>query len=473
MSTSAARTTLSPEQRVRTIVFVATMGAIGFGYDTGVISGALPFMTLSPSHGGIGLTPVTEGVVTSSLVFGAAVGAFFAGRLADGIGRRRSLQILAVGFFIGAIGTALSPNVPVMVVFRVVLGLAVGGASTVVPIFIAEVAPPSHRDRLVSRNELMIVTGQLLAYVFNAIIVMALSEATGVWRLMLLICALPPVLLFVGMLFVPESPRWVAAHGNPKHAWAILRRLRHRSELHREVAAITASIEVIRDEPPASWRDLATPWIRRLILIGMAAGAAQQLSGVNSVMYFAPTILQRSGLGAQAAIVSTIGNGAVAVAATLVGMRFAGRFGRRPMMLTGLGGVICAHALLGLVFLLPSSFGRSMAILGLMMVLLFFIQAMISVVYWLLMSEMFPLRIRGFAAGVSVAASWIANGVVALLFPMMLHALGGTSFFVFAVINVVSFVVIFLVLPETHGKSLEQLETEFRGASRAPESTMG
>lgn len=197
-------------RRLRTITVIATFGGLLFGYDTGVISGALPFMARSPEDGGLGLSPLTEGVVASSLVLGAAFGALFGGRLCDRYGRKRTILGLAVLFFIGALGTALAPDVSVMVLFRVLLGLAVGGASVTVPVFIAELAPAEHRGRLVTQNELMIVTGQLLAYTSNAIMANTVGEG-GVWRWMLAIATIPAVLLWFGMLFVPESPRWLAS----------------------------------------------------------------------------------------------------------------------------------------------------------------------------------------------------------------------------------------------------------------------
>ena len=192
------------------VAIAATMGALSFGYDTGVISGALPFMGRSPDVGGLGLTPVTEGIVTSALVFGAAFGSLMAGTLADKYGRRTTLIGLAFVFLIGVLGTALAPSVTLMAAMRFVLGLAVGGASATVPVFIAEMAGPSRRARLVSQNELMIVSGQLIAYILNALLA-HFSDSPDVWRYMLGIAAVPAILLGLGMLFVPASPRWPAS----------------------------------------------------------------------------------------------------------------------------------------------------------------------------------------------------------------------------------------------------------------------
>ncbi|MEE7567284.1 sugar porter family MFS transporter, partial [Xanthomonas sp. Kuri4-3] len=201
----------TPESRfVRLIAIIATLGALAFGYDTGVISGALPFMSLPRADGGLGLTPLTEGIVASSLVFGAAFGSFFSGHFSENWGRRDSLKLVAVIFVVGALGTALAPNVPVMVGMRFLLGLAVGGASAIVPVFIAEMAAPGRRGRLVTQSELMIVTGQCIAYSSNAALAYAADDA-GIWRYMLGIAAIPAALLWLGLLFVPGSPRWLAA----------------------------------------------------------------------------------------------------------------------------------------------------------------------------------------------------------------------------------------------------------------------
>ncbi|MGP4131455.1 MFS transporter [Pantoea tagorei] len=187
-------------QRLFFVVLVATMGALAFGYDTGIISGALPYMTLPPAQGGLDLTPFTEGLVTSSLIFGAAVGAFLSGYVSDRFGRRITLRSLALIFVAGALGTAVAPNVEVMVAMRLLLGVAVGGGSSTVPVFIAEIAGPRHRAPLVSRNELMIVSGQLLAYVVSALMSYLLHDAK-MWRYMLALAMIPGALLFIGTFF--------------------------------------------------------------------------------------------------------------------------------------------------------------------------------------------------------------------------------------------------------------------------------
>ncbi|MFJ7215030.1 sugar porter family MFS transporter [Amycolatopsis sp. NPDC098790] len=459
--TPVLRAPAKPARFVRVIAAIATLGALLFGYDTGVISGALPFMKLGAAQGGLGLTPVTEGVVTSSLVFGAAFGALLGGRLSDRRGRRRTIMVLAVVFFIGALGTALAPTTAVLVVFRVVLGLAVGGASATVPMFIAELAPADRRGQLVSHNELMIVTGQLLAYTSNAVIA-NVWPGEHAWRYMIGLATIPAVLLFLGMLFVPESPRWFASRERFGDALAVLRRIRHEAEAQQEFQEIRRRAEQAAKEEKGGWSDLRTLWIRKLVVIGVAFGILVQLTGVNSIMYFAPTILQATGLGTQAAITATIANGVVSVGSVLIGIFLLGRFGRRPLVITGQAGITTALALLGACFLLPESTARSYIVLAFMLLFLFFMQSMIATVYWLVTAELFPIRLRGFAMGLAIFAQWVSNSVVAFTFPILIDALGGNTFFIFAAINIGTLVFLVKCLPETRGRTLEALEEQFQ-----------
>jgi sugar porter (SP) family MFS transporter len=457
-----AATPAPPDTKESRFVFkvaiVATMGALAFGYDTGVISGALPFMSAPPSSGGLGLTPLTEGVVTSALVFGAAVGSLMAGRLSDKFGRRMTLIWLAVVFMIGALGTTLAPSVEVMVAMRFVLGLAVGGASSTVPVFIAEMAGPSRRARLVTQNELMIVTGQLIAYVLNAVLA-HYANSPDVWRYMLAIAAVPALLLGVGMVFVPPSPRWLASKGRMDEARAVMQQIRSSDEqIEREMAEMTKLNEIEHEQ--AGWSAvMGTPWIRKLLWLGIGLGFMAQFTGVNAFMYFTPIILQSTGLGTNAALTATIGNGVVAVIATFIGIWLIGKHGRRSMLLSGLSGVVVMQFALGAVLLwMPDGITRSYAALACILCFLLCMQMLIAPVYWLLMSELFPMHLRGVLTGTAVACQWIFNAIVALLFPLALAQFGSTTFFLFAAINVGSLIFVALRLPETRGRSLESLE---------------
>jgi MFS transporter, SP family, major inositol transporter len=455
---SSASSASAPKQ-VRYLNFitaVATLGALAFGYDTGVIAGALPFMSRAAEDGGLGLSAFSEGLVTAALILGAALGSFASGQLSDRFGRRRCLLVLAIIFFVGALGTAFSPSIGIMVVMRFILGIGVGGSSTVVPVFIAEVAPPKRRARLVTRSELMIVSGQMLAYVTSAVLAHVVDNPE-VWRIMLGIAAVPAILLWVGMIFAPESPRWLAQHGHEDEARAVMESIRRDPDQRKkEMKAMAASFS---GEEPASFGDLREPWIRNLLLIGIGLGFVAQFSGINAFMYFTPIILQSTGLTTQAALTATIGNGLVSVLATCLGLWLIARVGRRHMLLIGLSGVLLAQLALGLSLqVLPDGPVRSYTALCIIFAFLFCYQSMVSPTYWLLMSELFPQRMRGMIAGVAVAVQWIFNATVAFLFPVVMAWVGYSTFYVFFAVNILSLVFVARFVPETRGKSLEKLE---------------
>lgn len=444
------------------ITAIATLGGLLFGYDTGVISGALPFMTLPGSEGGLALTSAQEGVVAASLVFGATFGALFGGRLSDRQGRKRNIMLLAVIFFVGALGCALAPNTAMIVVARFILGLAVGGASATVPVFLAELAPASQRGQIVTVNELMIVTGQLIAYSSNAYLG-SISDGGHIWRWMLFLASLPAVLLWLGMLLVPESARWLVSKGRIDEARTSLLRTRPAEIIKSELQEMRDSVAKDAEMGHGSVRDLRTPWIRKLVFLGIAIAFLSQTTGVNSIMYFAPSVLVSTGLDTQAALVATICNGAVSVVATLLGIYLLHRgIGRRPIIITGQAGLTVALALIGIFFLLPESNLRSYLVLAGMLIFLFFMQACIGPIFWLLLAEIFPQRIRGFATGLAISFVWIANTIVSLVFPILIDAIQGSTFFLFAIINVGTLIFYIRSIPETKGRTLEKVEEELK-----------
>ncbi|WP_454931536.1 sugar porter family MFS transporter [Actinomyces oricola] len=469
MTPQTTQHSLGPEaakavkRRLNVATIVVTFGALAFGYDTGVISGALPFMTRPTAEGGLDLTPVTEGVVTSSLLLGAAFGAIVGGRLSDYQGRRRNVKMLAFVFFAGALGCALAPTYEIMVMCRIILGFAVGGASATVPMFIGELAPAERRGPLVSRNELMIVTGQLVAYTSNAIIGFV-SEGGHAWRIMLGLATLPAAALWIGVFFVPESPRWLVAKGRNEEALDVLRQLRT-TDPRPELNEIVEIVDRTAKAQSNAWGHLKTPWIRRITLIGIGFGIVIQLTGVNAIMYFAPTVLMSTGMGTQASLVATIANGVVSVVAVACGLVVIGRTNRRTMLRIGMTGLVVSQILLGLAFLLPEAPWRGYLILLLMLFFLWFMQMFCGIAFWLMMAEIFPLRVRGLAMGIAVFCQWLSNGIVTLLFPILLDRIGMRTFFIFAVINFIVLLWEQRYLPETKGKSLEYLEEELASGS--------
>ncbi|MGY0055555.1 sugar porter family MFS transporter [Streptomyces sp. LZ34] len=447
-------------RRLRIITVIATFGGLLFGYDTGVINGALPYMTDD-----LGLTPVTEGMVTSSLLLGAALGAVAGGRLSDARGRRRTILTLAVLFFVGALGATLAPTTAVMIVARFVLGLAVGGASVTVPVYLAEVSPAERRGALVTRNELMIVSGQLLAFTSNAIIANIGGESGGLWRWMLVIATVPAVALWFGMLVMPESPRWLASQSRFNDALDVLKQVRTQQRAEAELAEVSALAVKDGQEKLGGWKDMnSVPWVRKLMFVGFGIAIVQQITGVNTIMYYGTQILTDAGFASDSALTANIANGVISVLATFVGIWLLGRVNRRPMLMTGQIGTTAALLLIGVFSLvLPAGDGRAYAVLAMTVTFLAFQQGAISPVTWLMLSEIFPMRMRGFGMGVAAVVLWLTNFVIGLVFPSLVSGIGiSNTFFLFVAAGIFSFIFVKLYVPETKGHSLETLEAELR-----------
>ncbi|MCY8453079.1 sugar porter family MFS transporter [Bacillus spizizenii] len=472
VDTAGGNTSCKHKNFFRKITIISTFGGLLFGYDTGVINGALPFMAQRDQ---LDLTPFTEGLITSSLLFGAAFGSLAGGRLADRIGRRKTILNLAFLFFIATIGCSFAPNTSVMIICRSVLGLAVGATSVTVPAFLAEMSPAEQRGKTITQNDLMIILGQLLAFTCNAVIGTTMGEHAHVWRYMLVLATLPAIFLWFGMLIVPESPRWLASKGRVGEAFRVLKHVREEKRAKAELAEIKASINRETEMNRATLKDLSVPWIRRIVGLGIGIAVVQQITGVNSIMFYGTQILQNAGFARDAALVANIGNGVISVIACTFGIWIVGKVGRRPLLLTGLAGTTASILLIAICSItLQGTPLLPFIVIGLTIMFLAFQQSAVSVVTWLMISEIFPLRLRGLGMGISVFFLWMMNFLIGLTFPVLLDQLGMSStFFVFVVLGLSAILYVKKYLPETKGRTLEELENDFRSNEGVRKASSG
>lgn len=453
--------------RLEIFAWIVTLGGFLFGIDTGATNGSLSFMT-RPDQ--LNLSPSDEGLVTSGVTLGAAFGAAIGGRLSDYFGRKKVLLGSAFVFIIGTLGCVFAPNAIVMIIFRIFLGLGVGCESAVSPVFLAELSTPDVRARMVNQHELMIVGGQLTAYIVNATLGVAFASHADIWRWMLAFGFIPEILLLLGISFVPESPRWLVLHNRNAEARAIFQQIRDESfDIDGEIASIKTAIRDESKAKKATFKDLKTPWVLRLVLIGIGTGVMQQIIGINVMMYYGTTVLTNAGFGHSAALIANVGNGITSVLATIVSIHLLSKIDRRKMIITGATGTLIVWFL---ITLSAATISHSPFFPYIMMVLmvcfLALFQGGISPVVWLLLSEIFPQEIRGLAMGISTFALWLANFAVGYIFPVLIAALGMShTFMVFMICNVIGLAFAIKFIPETRGKSLEQLESEFHNYKRS------
>lgn len=432
---------------------ITALGGLLFGYDTGVVSGALLFV--KKDFGG--LSSFQQELVTSLLLVGAVAGALSAGRMSDWIGRRLTVLITAVVFIVGVLLAAFTPTYPTLLAARVIIGLAVGSASMVVPLYIGEIVPPRVRGGLVSLNQLAITVGILGSYLIDY----GLS-GTGNWRLMFGLATVPAAALFAGMLFQKESPHWLIRQGREEEARQVLRRVRNEEDIDEEIREVR---EIARRE--GGYRDLVSPRVRPLLMVGVLLAVFQQITGINTVIYYAPTLLQGAGFGNSAALLANVVNGAVNVGMTIVAIWLLDRVGRRPLLLAGTAGMAVGMTITALSFLGGESLHGALAIVAVLGLLVYTGSFAIGLgpVFWLLIAEIYPLKIRGAAMSVASMANWAANFVVTISFLTLLSAISGVGvFFLFGFLTLVALGYFWRKVPETKGRSLQEIERELAPA---------
>jgi sugar porter (SP) family MFS transporter len=427
------------------ICLIATMGGLMFGFDVAIISGAVPF--IQPYFG---WNELQLGWGVSSLLLGAMAGAFGSGILSDMYGRKSVLIIVALFFAVSCTITALATSSVIFITARVFGGLAVGAASVLSPMYVAEVAPPKNRGMLVAIYQLAIVLGILCSYTINY----GLHGIDNNWRWMFATGIIPSVIFFVGLFFIPESPRWLFKAGREEESLKVLTRIGGETLAKTEIQEISASLK--GDMTSVSMSELFKPSVRKVMIVGFILAVFVQVSGINTIVDYAPKILLAAGVEINNALLQTSLVGLINFIFTFVAILFIDKVGRRTLYLIGSAGMVITLVMLAISFYLKME-----GIFTLICILAFIASfaSCIGPVFWTLLSEIFPNRIRGKALAFASFTQWIFNFLVVLLFPHFLAKLGGTKTFMFlAVMSLLQWLFTYLYVPETKGKSLEEIE---------------
>ncbi|QFT78718.1 sugar porter family MFS transporter [Erythrobacter sp. THAF29] len=459
---------------VSAIVAVATIGGLLFGYDSGAVNGTQDGLVK-----GFGLDDGGLGFTVGSLLIGCFIGAFFAGTLADAMGRRTVMRLAAVLFLVGALVQGLTENHSVFVIFRIVGGMAVGAASVLSPAYISEVAPANLRGRMVSVNQIMIITGLTAAFLVNYALAASAGDSTGefwaglpAWRWMYLMQAVPAAIFLVALFFIPESPRYLVSKNRDDEAIGVLGRLFGETVAEAKAKEIRSSF--LADHRP-SLRDILAPagtasflGIRPIVWAGIMLAVFQQLVGINVIFYYGATLWQLAGFAESDALMINIISGAVSIGACLVTIAVIDKIGRKPLLLVGSAGMAVTLFVMVYAFSQGTLDAEGNLVLSENMGIVAVVAANLYVIFfnlswgpvmWTMLGEMFPNQIRGSALAVAGFFQWFANYLIAQTFPLMATGIGlAASYSFYAVCAVISFFLVQRFIVETKGKELEEME---------------
>lgn len=429
------------------IAAVAAISGLLFGYDTAVINGALVFLREQ-----FGLSEVQSEIAAGSLLAGCLVGAAVAGSLSDRFGRKRVLILAAILFGISSLGTALPRDLNEFVVARLIAGAAIGVASVLAPMYIAEVSPAVVRGRLVTLNQMAIVTGILVSYLVSWLL-SGLGPVS--WRWMFATAAIPSAILFGALLLIPESPRWLLKQGMEEQAMAILRRISGQDAALHEVAAIRTGLA----EETGSYRELLAPHLRRPLAIAMLLAAFSQITGINTVIYYGATLFrEHGGLGSSSAIGANVIIGAVNFLCTILATVLIDRIGRKPLLLAGSAGMAVSLGALAWAFRMTPA--PATLIISLVLCYVAFFAVSFGPATWVYIAELFPTAIRGRAMSIGTLVLWASCLAVTLTFLTLVQYLGASgAFAVYASLCLAAFLFIRQMVPETKGRTLEQIQS--------------
>ncbi|NBK47744.1 sugar porter family MFS transporter [Staphylococcus delphini] len=436
------------------IFFIGALGGLLYGYDMGVISGALLYL-----KDDIPLNAYTEGLVVSSMLVGAIIGAGLSGPLSEKLGRRRLVFMISIVFIIGALILALAPTMEILVLGRAIIGLAVGGSTAIVPVYLSELAPTDARGSLSSLNQLMITIGILASYLVNY----AFAPIEG-WRWMLGLAVVPSLILMIGVIFMPESPRWLLEKRGEKAARDVMKLTYPASEIDHEIENMK-KINQIADN---TWTVLKSPWLLSTIIIGSIFALLQQLIGINAIIYYAPKIFATAGLGESTAILSTVGIGVVNVLVTIFAISIIDKIDRKKLLVIGNIGMVASLLIMSALIWLIGVNSAAWIIMLCLTTFIIFFGVSWGPVLWVMLPELFPMRARGAATGIAALVLSIGSLLVAQFFPVLTDVLEVQQvFLIFAVIGIIAMIFVMKFLPETRGRSLEQIEQDLRARTNA------
>jgi SP family sugar porter-like MFS transporter len=428
------------------LAVTAALGGLLFGYDIAVISGTIPFITKVFS-----LTDWWKGFVVSGLYIGCMIGAAMSGKMSDTYGRKKMLIISAVLFGISSMGSGLANNLFSFFTYRLIGGLGVGAAAMLSPMYIAEITPASIRGRYVAINQFMIVIGILAAYFVNYLL---LPVGENAWRWMFIAEVIPSVLFFISMFLVPETPRWLSKNGQYQKAEFVLNKIGNTEFANKTIADIRSTLD---NEDKGNLKMLFTKSMRLVLIIGVVLAFFQQWSGINVIFFYAPDIFAQTGAGVESQLFQTVIVGAMNVIFTILAMWLVEKLGRKKLLLISSAGMAVSYIIIGILFYTNNLSGYILLIFSLVAVASY--SSGLAPVTWVVLSEIFPNRIRGQGMAIATLSLWIGTFTLTLTFPALMAAFKGSfTFWLYAVICILGFIFILLKLPETKGKTLEELE---------------
>ena len=432
------------------IFILGALGGLLYGYDNGVISGALLFI-----DNDIPLNSFTEGLVVSSMLIGAIIGSGASGPLADKLGRRRLVLFIAIIYIIGSITLFIAPNITILVIGRLIIGLAVGGSMATVPVYLSEMAPTELRGSLGTLNQLMITIGILSAYIVNY----AFADIEG-WRWMLGLAVVPSIILLIGIVFMPESPRWLLEHRSEQAARDVMKMTFDNNE---EINSEIKEMREISAISESTWAVIKSPWLRPTLIIGCIFALFQQIVGINAIIFYAPTIFSKAGLGEATSILGTVGIGTINVLVTIIAVFIVDKVDRKKLLVTGNIGMVTSLIIMAVLIWTIGITSSSWIIIICLSLFIVFFGITWGPILWVMLPEMFPTRARGAATGVATLVLNIGTLIVAQLFPILNNALSTEwVFLIFAMIGVLALAFVIKYLPETRGRSLEEIEYDLR-----------